>query len=501
MRTPSAFPGPLAAHAASFALLFTPALILAAAAAHYRSGLLAGGALAEWLGGLLFIRCREAWRPPASGSVILLHLMALGWLWFTTHAAPDGFTHFGQGLFLLTAVGLVIGHDLIRTGLGPRREAARLARKLAMRTRWPMDLAGYHELPDIVSLRHASRDEPGPALGMLTDPRAEVRIAALLALQGRENWRAGEAAVVLTTVRKAAVPAVRAAGLAALGSSHDPAIVTAIAGFLRDSSAEVRRAAMAALMAGGGVHWSLARDRVRDALADASLSADGPLPGAADWLLPAVVADLTAWSAENGSLGDRAVRTLIAHYSVALRSGDRPELAAELAQQVIDPQTPTPVRVDLASLLRELGMIPHGLLDRLTDADQPGPIRLLAAEILLSVNRDDPDAVDVLRGLGRQSNREMALAIARLLQGYLGLDMGLPKEPVAPNSKAAAETARAVFQWATGRPAPPPPAEAGSAWVTNPVTRPALPTLVPAAPAPRTQPGEPSPSTSGWDQR
>jgi hypothetical protein len=33
------------------------------------------------------------------------------------------------------------------------------------------------------------------------------------------------------------------------------------------------------------------------------------------------------------------------------------------------------------------------------------------------------------------------------------------------------------------------------------VTRPALPTLVPAAPAPRTQPGEPSPSTSGWDQR
>jgi len=55
------------------------------------------------------------------------------------------------------------------------------------------------------------------------------------------------------------------------------------------------------------------------------------------------------------------------------------------------------------------------------------------------VNPHDPDGVDVLRGLARQPNREMALAVAEVLQNVLGLDLGLPpNEFLAANSKQAA---------------------------------------------------------------
>jgi hypothetical protein len=77
---------------------------------------------------------------------------------------------------------------------------------------------------------------------------------------------------------------------------------------------------------------------------------------------------------------------------------------------------------------------------------------LLAAEMMLAQQPDHHVALDVLRGLGRQSHRETALAIAKMLQTYLGLDMGLPTDgPVAANSKVAADVAKRVLQWATGR--------------------------------------------------
>ena len=91
------------------------------------------------------------------------------------------------------------------------------------------------------------------------------------------------------------------------------------------------------------------------------------------------------------------------------------------------------------------------LLDRMTDSDQPGPLRVLAAEILLGWNPSNADAIDVLRGLGRQANRETALVIARLLQTYLRVEVGLPSAGLPVGSKHAAEVARRVFQWATAR--------------------------------------------------
>ena len=102
-------------------------------------------------------------------------------------------------------------------------------------------------------------------------------------------------------------------------------------------------------------------------------------------------------------------------------------------------------------LLRDHNLLSPDLLDRLTNMDQPGPIRLFAAEQMLRINPHDPDGVDVLRGLARQPNREMALSVAGVLQNVLGVDLGLPPgELPAATSKTAADVARRVLQWANG---------------------------------------------------
>jgi hypothetical protein len=108
--------------------------------------------------------------------------------------------------------------------------------------------------------------------------------------------------------------------------------------------------------------------------------------------------------------------------------------------------------VELAALLRDHHMLSPDLLDRLTNPDQPGPIRLFAAEVMLRANPSDPDGIDVLRGLARQPNREIAVQIGCVLQNVLGLELGLPTngQVPAPNSKSAADVARRVLAWANG---------------------------------------------------
>ena len=465
-------------------ILVAPAVVLGIAAYRTDTGLLTVGTVAELLGGMLFVRHKKVWRPPASGSVILLYLMGLAWLWFATQNNADTYARFGRGFLLLAAVALVIGHDLVRTGLQPRRKAQILCRKLLSRTRWPVHASAYAELSEVRALQYALRDDPGPAMSLLDDPRAEVRLSAFLALQGREYWRLGESAAVLTAARTTIEPTVRAAAVLALASANDLDTIAAVAGYLHDPAPEVREAAAIALVAGGGSRWAIVRDYLRDALADPMRSSDGALPGAAGRLPPMAICDLTVWAGEQEPLAERSVLTLLRHYAASLRAGDQLELPAELGRQVIDPKTPPALRLELAALLRGAGMIPLDLLDRMSDADQPGTIRLMAAEILLTADPNSPDALDVLRGLGRQANRESVLTIAKLLQVHQGLDMGLPDGPIAANSKAAAEAARRVFQWATGRTPPPKDLskEAGSAWVTRPVSRPALPSLKATAP-------------------
>ena len=89
----------------------------------------------------------------------------------------------------------------------------------------------------------------------------------------------------------------------------------------------------------------------------------------------------------------------------------------------------------------------------MTNADQPGPVRLLAAEVLLRPTRATRTAIDVLRGLARQPNREIALTIARRSPDLpRGGPRAAARTGVAPNSKAAAEVGPAGARVGERRP-------------------------------------------------
>lgn len=450
MHRSPASPHPASTRLLSTAVLLVPAGVVAVAAAQTGSNrLFAAAGLAAVLG-LVLVRKGLAWRTPGNGVAAFLYAASAAALWAVAPFGADVPTRAARGGMLLVAAGLFAGFDLGRSGLGPRRRAAALCRRLARRTYWPSNLDEYPDLPEVRALPPAIADDPGPALDLLTSPRAEVRTAALIALRSRPYWRPAEAAVVATAGRTATDPTVRAAAVAALANAVDPVSVATVARFLRDPVPAVRASAVAALLS-DPARWPAVREFIRDSLAAPAFAADGPLPGAAGRLAPQAVADLTAWATEPEPLAGRAVKTLIEHYSALLRTGSYPDLPAELGRTVTDAQSPTGLRVELAGLLRGRDMIPPDLLDRMTDADQPGPVRLLAAEVFLAQDPHNEDAMGVLRGLGRQPNRETAITIARLLQTYLGLDMGLPNGPVEPHSRTAAEAAKRVLGWATNR--------------------------------------------------
>lgn len=438
-----------AALAVTLALLLVPPAVLGAAALHRGSVLLAVGAIAQVLGSALLVRSRYAWRPPASATVICLYLIALGWLWFATHDTPDPFARFGLGLFLLVAVGLLVCHDFTRTGVEPRRRAKKWTTALLTRSNWPRTLDGIAALPEVRQLYSAVRDDPSLAFALLDDPRPEVQLAGLAALRHRDHWRWDAAAVVLDVGRKTLAPEVRSATLRAVATAESSDIAKALGEAFRDPSPDVRAAACDALFTGGDGRWAVLRNSVRAALADPQLANDGPLPESAGRLPVSSICDLINWAAEPGTLAERAVRTLVTHYHAILTQGNDPGLAAELGRQVADAETPPVLRLELALLLRNLHLIPPGLQDRMTDPDQPSPVRLIAVEVMLAADPNDNSALDVLRGLGRQQNRETALAIARVLQKYCGVSFGLP--PRGASLKQQTDAVQKVYHWATGK--------------------------------------------------
>ena len=436
----------------SLGLLFIPTVVLGSLAYRLSAVPLAAGAGVQLLFVLVFLRSHPIWRPPVSASVIVLYLIALGWAWLPTRGTTDWTVHVGQGILLLGAVGLVALHDLVRTGAEPLRRASKWSRRIAVRSHWPLQLLDCRTLPEANSLRHAISKEAGPALALLSDNRPEVQVAALGALEYRSGWKPGEAELVLKVGRYSSESAVRAAAAYALAGVKTPELIAGLAGFLRDPAPEVRHAAAEALLWGGEARWPHAREAVRETLIDRKTASDGPLFVGAGRLPAAAVADLTTWAAENAPLSTRSIQTLIEHYHRGLLDMDRPELASELAGMMIDGDTPPGLRIELAGLLRDHHMLGPDLLDRLTNPDQPGPMRLFAAEVMLRANPNDPDGVDVLRGLARQPNRELAVQIGGILQNVLGLQLGLPGggQLPAPNSKPAADIARKVLAWANG---------------------------------------------------
>jgi hypothetical protein len=487
----------------SISILAFPSVLLAGFGYHTEMTALYLGAGVQAIFALVLLRAHPVWRPPISATLVVLYLIALAWLWFSTRDSLGWAHHVGQGALLLIAVSLAAFHDLTRTGAEPLRRANKWCGRLLGRRHWPLQLGDCRTLPEVAALREAALDEARPVLALLSDSRPEIQCAALGALEYRPQWQPGEAELVLKTARESAEPAVRVAAAYAMAGVETAEVVAGLAEFLRDPAEEVRGAAAEALLWNAETRWVFARDRVRDALADSNLADDGPI-FTTGRLPAAAIADLITWAEEHAPLAPRAIHTLTEQYHRDLTAGDRPELASQLAEMMLDSTVPPALRVELAALLRDHHMLTADLLDRLTNIGQPGPIRLFAAEQMLRINPHDPDGVDVLRGLARQPNREMALAVAGVLQNVLGVDLGLPPGALPPaNSKTAADVARRVLMWANGaspdmiRPTPgPSPGLRGPVRTTVPglPTRPAAGSMAAVPPAPFPQEEQQLPS-------
>lgn len=395
---------------------------------------------------------RGGWRQPLGPSVITLYLIALAWLWFGDHR-EDWYTSLAKSVLLVVPLVVFGFQTLHESGAPALRRANLLARRLADRKDWPTDLAACLTLPEVKALRAALGLDAAPALALLGDPRPEVRVAALAALEFRKDWRPGQAELVLQVAQHAEQPLVRAAAVTALGNLEDRELVERLAQFLHDTSREVRRAAADALLWDTERRWTWIRFAVRRILADPLFVNDGPLVSDGQLLTEEAVKDLTAWCAEKGFLSARAAQTLAAHYHRTLSERHDPERLSVLRQQLADPHTPAVLRLELGKLLQYFQELDLPILESMIAPSNPASLRLIACESLLGdhaegVLRDL--AVSTLRDLARLPNREIALATADVVQRRLGVDLGLGLgQPLPPvQSRQAAEFTRRVMHWA-----------------------------------------------------
>jgi hypothetical protein len=432
--------------------LFLPAAVLTAGAvsATGEHSLLAWiGATMVAAGGLWLLPQPRLANPIPAVVVGGVYFVAL--LWLRVLGAPGGDCYVSLASGLLLAALLVVYSDLWLDWCGAPalRRARRCVDKLLRRSAWPSDLSLCQTLPEVTGLREAVVDEVTPALALLTHERTEVRAAALAALAYRRAWRTGEAERVQAAARRAPEPAVRAAAIRALANTKDPFIVETIATALRDAAPEVRRAAAEVLLWDGERRWGWVRFSVHAALADPELRKDGPLPLGGVTLPPQAVRDLHDWAGEGGRLGIRAAQTLVGYYAQILNS--RPDAAAlveELRKKVLDPQAATPLRVELAQMLAEQRQLDPTTRDGLLSADNPIPVRMVGAESALATG-PDARAEKALREIARRPNREIALAVAQLVQRRLGVDLGIDLHRLPPaQSRRGAEITRRVMEWA-----------------------------------------------------
>jgi hypothetical protein len=391
-------------------------------------------------------------QQPVGPSVITLYLIALGWLWWGAAGQNDWFFHLARAILLVVPIIVFAFQTLTESGAPVIRRARMLAQSLAARKDWPANLSACRALPEVKALREALHFDATPALALLQQPRTEVRVAALAALEFRKDWRPGQAEYVLKVVETAPEPPVRAAAITALANVEDQALVEPLANFLRDPSWEVRRAATEALFWETERRWPWIRHAVRRTLADPALQNDGALRYEGQLLTPEAVRDLSSWATEKGLLGTRAALTLGAHYGRALNERPDQTLLTALRNELADPHAPPVLRMELARLLLQDKEIDRPLLEKLLDPTNPAPLRLMAVEALLEETRDlrgPPGALAALRDLARVPNREIALATADLVQRRLGVDLGLPANQPLPaiHSRQAAEVTRRVMMW------------------------------------------------------
>src|SRR5713101_3944069 len=192
----------------------------------------------------------------------------------------------------------------------------------------------------------------------------------------------------------------------ALANMNDRLLVDRLADYLCDPSQGVRRAATEALLWNSEKRWTWIRPAVRKALCDAAQEEDGPLIPNGQLRSSDAVNDLMAWSAEKGVMAIRAALTLGAHYERLLNQERDEHQINDLQQQLANANAPTPLRMELARILKKHGLLPRELHEKLLDTANPAPLRLIAAEALLADGKH-PAAVAALREVARIPNRKL----------------------------------------------------------------------------------------------
>jgi HEAT repeat protein len=443
----------LPVRAARLGLLVLPVTLLLLAALRCRDEpnlVLWLGTLFQGLACALALVTRRGGREINGSAIIMLYVIALSWLLLGSAGRDDWFLHLSQAALLVVPLLFFGAQCLTESGAPALRRARQLAGRLARRTDWPTSLEACRRLPEVKALREALHVDASPALALLSDRRPEVRVAALAALEFRQNWQRGQADVVLNLARNTQEPEVRATAINALANLDDRLTIEALAVFLADPSPLVRHAATEALFWNTEYRWPWIRLAVRHALADPVCQDDGPLRNEGHLLTAYAVADLTAWAAEKGLLALRAALTLGVHYALALARDTDSALVMGLRRQLTNGHTPAMLRLELARLLHQHRELDDETLRALLDPSSPAPVRLIAAEALLSEG-ESVEAVAALHDLARLPNREIALATAEVVQRRLGVDLGMPRGQAPPpvQSRLAAEVARRVLLWAS----------------------------------------------------
>ena len=409
-----------------------------------------------WLGvGVQSVACLAAlWvtrlgQEASSSVVILLYVIALGCIVVGGPGQQGWLIHVSRAVLLVVPVVVFALQCLHDSGATTIRRARQLAARIQGRKDWPRDLMQCRFLPEVKALRECLHVDAAPAIDMLADHRASVRVAALAALEYRLSWRPGQTEVILQLARRAQEPEVRATAINALANAEDRGVVESLGELLRDRSALVRQTATEALLWNSEQRWYWLRDLIRNALNDPNCQADGPLRLGGNALTPETLNDLHAWCAEKGLISQRAALTLGAYYGQLLAAGGSPELSERLRRHLLEAATPAMLRVELARLLTDHRELDAGPLRHLIQSTLPAPVRLIASERLLALGAS-PEAVSALHELARLPNREIALATAEVVQRCIGIDLGVPRDQALPavHSATAADIARRVLSWA-----------------------------------------------------
>lgn len=434
-----------------FGALFLPGILLALVGLHCsgstRLWFLVGAVGGFALSAILY-RVGDP-RPWHDLLPVIPSAVALVWHWFGKVDFADPLHRIIQSIFVIMAVSLFAGQTLVAGGGPALRRSRWLAARLAARRKWPEQLNDCRTVPEVDTLRDSIADDAAPALPLLQHDSPQVQIAALAALEFRKTWQYGQPEQVLSLAQSAPYPEVRAAAILALAHCQQRLLIEALADSLRDPCPPVRQAAVEALLWDTEYRWIWIRHAVHDALADPRFSKDGGLTVSRGKFSAPAIVDLVAWSSESGVLGTRATQTLALHYSSQMLANPTQQLVKQLRDLVVSPRATTIMRLELANILIEQGQMTEELLQQLLNPANPSPLRLLAVESLLVANQLE-QAVDVLREVARQPNRELALAAATLVQKYLHVDLGLalgqPPPPI--HSRQAADVTRRIMDWA-----------------------------------------------------